>query len=642
VEYGALVRSGTAAVISPEDLSRHMYVLGGTGSGKTGLVRTIFKHLECANYAGTFASSTIYIDVKDEDALLFLRQCEKRSLDMGRVTYVDLNGAGFAINLLELPRHDANNRDAVVSRMVGHITELFKEFYSKQTYIQMERILRLLLFYLYSNIDSPTLVDLYNVILRLQKNKGEIQRMLRIYGKVTGVEMKGALESVSTLPRDSWVPLLNRIEMFATDPYVRGRFAVRKSMIDFERMLEPGHITIFRVSDTQTPRYAHGLAIMAVIIKVWFAIQERAARMEPALRPLAVLALDEFQKVKDLSVIVSILSQARTYNMGLILSHQNLAQIDGQLLETIIGNAGTQAYGRVSGIDASKIARIIDPDFADPIAGQIATQPDYVFTAKMIPPAGKSPGLPIQFRASMPPPLIIDSNGAEKFIQKMTEMHKSEDTRSVLDYTEKSVSWMENLDARFLSEEQWGVLSYLRDNEGNLRQAVMGTNSKSRKTTKRILDSLVSLGLVDAIPAKKVGQQTVYRYCLSEKAQSVYFPVQFGRIGRAFDVDEVASLALKYYIGHGCFVGPARPIGRENRLASDIIAYDYHSETAISVEIESKTEVDNNPEQVRFNMVKWKGLGFGRCHVWTKSRKVERILESLGDEAAGVLLFIVD
>jgi hypothetical protein len=186
------------------------------------------------------------------------------------------------------------------------------------------------------------------------------------------------------------------------------------------------------------------------------------------------------------------------------------------------------------------------------------------------------------------------------------------------------------------------MLSHLRDNEGNLRQAVMGTNSKSRKTTKRILDSLVSLGLVDAIPAKKVGQQTVYRYCLSKKAQSVYFPVQFGRIGRAFDVDEVASLALKYYIGHGCFVGPARPIGRENRLASDIIAYDYHSETAISVEIESKTEVDNNPEQVRFNMVKWKGLGFGRCHVWTKSRKVERILESLGDEAAGVLLFIVD
>jgi hypothetical protein len=73
-----------------------------------------------------------------------------------------------------------------------------------------------------------------------------------------------------------------------------------------------------------------------------------------------------------------------------------------------------------------------------------------------------------------------------------------------------------------------------------------------------------------------------------------------------------------------------------------IIVYDYASETAISVEIESKTEVDNNPEQVRFNMTKWRDLGFGKCHVWSKSRKVEKIWELLGDEAKDVMLFIVD
>jgi hypothetical protein len=644
VEYGRLTDSShdDAIVISPEDFARHMYILGGTGSGKTSLVRVICKHLECANYTGVLASSMIYVDVKDEDALLFLRQCEERSFHEGRITYVDLNRTGFAINLLELPPHDEKDKDATVSRMVGHVTELFKEFYSQsQTYIQMERILRLLLFYLYSNIDSPTLVDLYNLILRLQRDKNEIKRMMRIYGKVTGPEMKGALESVATISKDSWVPLLNRIEMFATDPYMRGRFAVRKSMIDFERMLEPGNITIFRISGTQTPRYAHGLAIMAVVIKIWFAVQERAARMVSGKRPLAVLALDEFQRIRDLSVITSILSQARAFGLGLVLSHQNLAQLDGELLETIVGNSGTQIYGRVSGIDASKVARIMDPYFAEEVAAQIAVQPDYVFTARMVAPAGGNPGLPIQFRAAAPPSLVLDETQTEKFINKMTILQKSEDTISVLDYSEKSISWMESLDARFLSEEQWTVLLYLQNNEGNLRQAVMGTNSKSRKTTKRILDSLVSLGLADAVPERKIGQQTVYRYCLSEKARSIYFPVRFERIGRAFDVDEVASFALAYYIRHGCFVGPAQ-FGREGRLAPDMVVYDYSSETAISVEIESKTEADNSPEQVRFNMTKWRDLGFGKCHVWSKSRKVEKVWELLGDEAKGVMLFIMD
>lgn len=644
VEFGCLssTQNGTVG-LSPADLSRHAYILGGTGSGKSTLIRNLYKHLECANHTGTLKSSAIYIDVKDEDALLFLRQCEKRSIDEGRVTYLDLNRTGFAVNLLELPRHDASYRDGVVSRVVGHVTEMFKEFYSQQqVFVQMERILRLLLFYLYSNTDTPTLIDLYDVISHLQKDKTEMRRIMQVYRNVTGSEMKDALEAAASLPRDAWVPLLNRIEAFATDPYLRSRFSARNSTVDFERMLSPGNITIFRISDTQTPRYAHGLAIMAVIIKIWFAVQERAARVSPDGRPLVVLTLDEFQKVRDLSVVTSILSQARAYNLGLILSHQNLAQISDELLETIVGNTGAQLYGRVSGIDASKIARIIDPHFAKEIASQLAVQPDFVFTAKTLAAPGEQQGLPVQFRMDGPPPLILDESVTGAFIRKMQDEQKVNcSMESELSSVGKKIQWIKQLQAELPPRDQWVVLLFLRKQQGNLREIVLGINSNDRDRTKAVITSLMNLGLVEGMPSGRVGPRTVYRYELSARARDLYFPVSFGSIGSAADIDYVASTAFEHYVSSGFFVGLAIQTARQDRYACDMVAYDYETETAISIEIESVSEAGSHPERVRFNMTKWKELGFSGCHVWSKSGTPEKIRLSMGTDAEGVTVFTV-
>ena len=50
---------------------------------------------------------------------------------------------------------------------------------------------------------------------------------------------------------------------------------------------------------------------------------------------------------------------------------------------------------------------------------------------------------------------------------------------------------------------------------------------------------------------------------------------------------------------------------------------------AISVEIESYSEVESHPEHVLLNMKKWKDMGFSQCHVWSKHKLVAEIKEKI-------------
>ncbi|MFY9300464.1 MAG: DUF87 domain-containing protein [Candidatus Nitrosotenuis sp.] len=647
MKFGCVVDSVQENVIGigPDDFSRHVYILGSTGSGKSTLIRNLYKHLELANNIGTLKNSLIYIDVKGEDSTLFLRQCEKLSFDNDLITYLDINKTNFGINLLELPKYEEKDRDITISRTVGHIMEMFKEFYSQQqTFVQLERILRLLLHYLYSNTDTPTLLDLYEIIVRLQRGgRNELREIFRYYKNTANSEMNLALDSISSLAKDSWISLFNRIEPFATDNYLKKKFSVKHTTIDFEKMLMPGNITIFRISDTDTPKHVHGMAIMAIVIKIWFAIQNRSSKIEQEKRKLVILSLDEFQRIKDLSILATILSQARAYNLGLILSHQNLAQISVDLLETIVGNTATQIYGRVSGIDAGKIARIIDPYFGDNLTNQITTQPDFVFTAKTRPMQGQEQNPPIQFLAMMPPPLVVDKREMEVFLEKMRDRYVVTETiQSDLRLEEnKKTAWKKQLCAELRPKDEWLIILFLYQNIANIKETVEATNSTDRYVTGKLIRKLIADNVVRIDETIQHGCITEHRYALTPEALDLYFPSIFQSIGTAKDIDEVATKAFQYYISKQMFVSLARQDRRSDGTMCDMVVYDYEHDAAISVEIESISQVKSHPEQVRYNMIKWKHLGFSECHVWSKSSKVQEIRDKLGKESEKTRIFRV-
>ena len=71
--------------------------------------------------------------------------------------------------------------------------------------------------------------------------------------------------------------------------------------------------------------------------------------------------LDEFQNFTTLS-LAGMLSELRKYRAGLVLAHQYLTQLDPQIRDAILGNAGTIVAFRLGLPDAEVIGKEFYPE----------------------------------------------------------------------------------------------------------------------------------------------------------------------------------------------------------------------------------------------------------------------------------------
>jgi len=634
-----------SAIISPIDFSRHIYCVGGTGSGKTSLIRVIAKHLEEANLNGTFPNSFIYLDPKGEDSEKFIQQCSEYSIKHDMIHYLEPLETGFSINPLELPKYSKGKRDETVSRYVGYFLEMVKEWYGQQqTFVQMERIFRVLLFYMYYKNDSPTFIDMYDIIIQLQ-DEGEkyLQIMFKALG-MPGDELKQALSSIASLKPDSFVPLLNRVEQFATDPILKKVFCQRHGTVSFEELIQPGHYTIVRISTLNLAHHIQPLAIQAFVIKLWFTILERASNTNEDSRNQVILALDEFQIVKDLQILPLILSQARSYLLGLLLAHQTMAQIDDKLLEEIVGNSGTQLAGRISGKDASRLGSIWDPKFSKELTQQMASQEDFHWTYKMRAAAGQEQPTPIQFWLPIPPEITNTDEQLQEFIasQKRKYSTVKQSTSILSDAQAELIKWMRYITVPLPEKEQWEIMLVLYNNGTEplqLGQITEKLKANQRDDVSDVLHDMVEKKILDVVDDENRNT----KYVLSEDTRSKYFTFDSTKIGSADDIPYLTKKAVNSYLKKGLFLTIADQTVKKDEDRTDLIAYSYETDKAISVEIESASELASHPEAARKNMVKWKKMGFAAYHGWSTSYRIKEILESQIEpkERENVLVFVV-
>jgi len=427
-------------------------------------VRIIAKGLEEANRTGAFPNAFIYVDVKGDDAWKFLSQVDE--LDPAKVTFLDPNETGFSVNPLELPPHRENEDERVRSVYTGFVMRVIDEWYGADPTRapRMLRIFRSLISFLYTITDAPTFVDLHDLVVGLQSGDEKVLGDMReVLDRKEFESLRKELAAIADMKSEAFDPVLTRLSEFAVDPYLRRLFGgVRHSSVDFAELLKPGKQTVIRVPPHEIGLHIGPLIHSVILLKLWFAVLWRTSRTREEERTPLVLILDEFQDLQRLQAIQTILSQARSQGLCLMLSHQTTAQLDDTLLKIIISNCVLQAAGRVSGEDASRLARAWDPQFRREIEQALVTQPDFTWTFRLRAGPGEEQYPPIQDTLLKPPDGKHSQEEIKAFCAKMKELYGAEKSEeSVFDNkTKGEPEWSKFLlpGQRLPPKEAWYLL----------------------------------------------------------------------------------------------------------------------------------------------------------------------------------------
>lgn len=329
------------------DRSRHVYIIGQTGAGKSGMLEL-------------FALSDIFydqgyciIDPHGDFAINNLRFVpEKRIKD---VIYFNPADTEYPVAFNPLEITDPSRKPNVCSEVIGVLKRMFGDSWGPR----LEHILRYTLLAL---LDRPetTLLD----ISRMLTDKEFRKETLNYCKDVTVLQFwkhefgqwneKQVNESIA--------PVLNKVGAFTANPIIRNIIGQPKSSFDVRRIMDEGKILVVNLSKGLIGEDNAGILGAFLVTKVQLAAMSRSDIPDVADRRPFYLYVDEFQNFATDSFAV-ILSEARKYGLNLTVANQYISQMTESVRDAVFGNVGTTISFRVSADDAPLLVKQFEPTF---------------------------------------------------------------------------------------------------------------------------------------------------------------------------------------------------------------------------------------------------------------------------------------
>lgn len=328
-------------------LLRHTYILGQSGSGKTFLILIMLMNF-VKNHSG-FCVVDIHGDLSRMIFNFITSQAFKSNKEtevFKRLVLLEPFNKKYAPSFNPLSCTNQNNLYSEAYEMLG----IFKRIWKDVSWgARMEELLRNLLITLalskLSLADAPLFLT------------DELFRD-RIVEQLTDHESKfywtDRFGPLSDRMKPMYIePVLNKLTVFTSDPYIRHILAQKESKIDFRRFMDEQKWVIINISKGTLSENAHLLGSL-FISKIKAAALSRTNIPESRRVPF-YLVVDEFQNFMGYN-FEEILSEARKYKLGLVLAHQNLAQIEKTMRESIFGNVYNNLFFKLSHNDTKEIS----------------------------------------------------------------------------------------------------------------------------------------------------------------------------------------------------------------------------------------------------------------------------------------------
>ena len=322
--------------LSEEERQRHLYIVGGTGTGKT----TLLKYMIVQDIKA--GRGVAVVDPHGDLAADLLNYIPKRRAK----DLIYFNPADYrrpvGINLLQLPEGLKGDKleHAKDMRTEAMVSVLRKVFHSESEDIghRIEYVLRNTIQTAFTVID-PTLFTIFKLLNDPKYNQQVTRAVQDPYLKLFWRNEIGRAGAFQKVKMQAGVTA--KIGRFIFSTSVKKAFnQVSEDCLDFKDLIDKRKILICNFSKGLMGEDASQLFSTTVLAKLQLTALEQVAKKESRRRPF-YLYVDEFQHFATQS-FVEMLSEARKYGLNLTMSQQSAQQQGSRkLTEILLANVGT-------------------------------------------------------------------------------------------------------------------------------------------------------------------------------------------------------------------------------------------------------------------------------------------------------------
>ena len=328
------------------DRGRHMYIVGQTGVGKSGM-------LELLTLSDVFHDQGLgVIDPHGDYAQSVLQYVPAHRIE--DVVYFNPADSEFPIGFNPLEVTDPTLKNHISSELVGVLKRMFESWGPRLEYILRYTILALL------DYPNSTMLDITRMLtekdFRLKVIEHTQDPVVRNFwvNEFASWNDKFAAEAVA--------PVLNKVGAFTANPMIRNIVGQPKSTINLRHIMDNGKILIVNLSRGLVGEDNAAVLGALMVTKIQLAAMSRANIANLADRRPFYLYVDEFQNFATDSFAV-ILSEARKYGLSLTVANQYVAQINPVVRDAVFGNVGSIVSFRVGADDAQVLQKYFEPQF---------------------------------------------------------------------------------------------------------------------------------------------------------------------------------------------------------------------------------------------------------------------------------------
>ncbi len=426
--------------IKAKDRTRHVYVIGKTGMGKS----TVLENMAIQDIQN--GEGLAFLDPHGGTAEKLLEYVpEDRIKDVIYFAPFDIE---YPISFNVMEDVGADKRHLVASGLMSSFKKIWADAWSaRMEYILNNTILALL------EYPGATLLGVNRMLADKEFRKKVVENISDPSVKSFWVDEFA--KYTDRFAAEATPAIQNKVGQFTANPLIRNIIGQSKSSFDIRSAMDNKKILIVNLSKGRVGEQNANLLGAMLITKIYLGAMSRADLSSDSLatKPNFYLYVDEFQSFASDS-FADILSEARKYKLNLTIAHQYVEQMSEAVRAAVFGNVGTMVVFRVGSYDAQIFEKEFAPQF---IADDIVNLGQYqMYLRLMIDGVGSKP-FSARGMAPIPRPEYMQ-------VDKIIESSRNNNARPRKVVEEEILKWHEPLIDEKKAER---IRKYAEENPGS-------------------------------------------------------------------------------------------------------------------------------------------------------------------------------